>query len=106
MPGQETIELFAKYGGLIGLLVGVMFVSMAVAVVFLWRHNLALHKTAVEVEEKHRTQLQAVQDKRVAEAIEVRKELIGLSEDFNKAVSELNSTINALKDAVLLRDRG
>jgi predicted Holliday junction resolvase-like endonuclease len=82
-----------------------MVIGMATAIVFLWRHNVSLNKQLREMEADHRAQLQAVQDKRVQEAIEVRKELMGLAEDFNKAVHELGSLIVALKDAVLLRDR-
>jgi len=88
----ETLELFAKYGGLFGLLLGVLILGMGTAITFLWRHNGHLQKTLLEV-----------QNKRVDEAKEVRAELIGQAEDTNSAMREMASAMHALKDAVFIR---
>lgn len=105
MPGESVVKMFADYGGFIGLLIGTIVMGMGTAIVFLWRHIVTLNKELRKKESEHNAQIQAVQDKRVEEAKEVRKELMGLAEDFNKVTHELGSTITALKDAVLLRDR-
>ena len=92
MP-NETIEMFAKYGGYIGLLMGVLILSMSTAIAFLWRHNATLQLRLLEV-----------QNKRVDEAKEVRTELMGQSDDTNKALHEMSAAVHAL--ATLVQDRG
>jgi uncharacterized membrane protein len=90
----EIIEQFAKYGGYIGLLMGVMIASMCTAIVFLWRHKLRLQDQLIEV-----------QNKRVEEAKEVRAELLAVSKDTSKVTFELTAALSAMRDAVILRER-
>lgn len=95
MPTNETIELFARYGGLIGLIIGTMFAAMTTAITFLWRHNLHLQ-----------AELKEVQNKRVEEAKDVRRELIAQSEETRQALVANAAAVNAIKDAVLIHERG
>jgi hypothetical protein len=94
VPGQEQLELFAKYGGLIGLLMGVIiFISVGT--------NYLLWKRLISAQNK----LDEVQEKRVSDAKEVGKGLLEQAGDYNKALTDTGTAVTALRDAVLLRDR-
>jgi uncharacterized membrane-anchored protein YhcB (DUF1043 family) len=101
LPGQETVELFAKYGGLIGLLMGVIIVGCGALIYLLWKR---IHDKDQRIAELT-ARLEAVQEKRVDEAKAVRAELIELANDFTKAVHEMSAASNALKDVVLMGER-
>lgn len=90
----ETLEMFAKYGGYIGLLMGIIVVIQSTTLILVWRR-------LTHVQNK----LEEVQEKRVSDAKEVGKELLGQAEDYNRALADTGTAVTALKDAVLLRDR-
>jgi hypothetical protein len=92
---MALVETFARYGGLVGILMAVIILSMGTAIAFLWRHNNHLHE-----------QLLQTQNKRVDESKEVRAELMKLADDFNKAVVGMSAAVTALKDALLVSRRG
>ena len=94
MPGQETLELFAKYGGLVGLLMGVIILISVGTNYLLWKRLIAVSG-----------KLEEVQEKRVSDAKETNKELLGQAEEYNKTLADTGSAVTALKDAVLLRER-
>ena len=94
MDPSSTLEMFAKYGGYIGLLMGIIVMIQSTTLVFVWRR-------LIHVQNK----LDEVQEKRVSDAKETNKELLGQTEDYNKALADTGSAFVALKDAVLLRER-
>ncbi len=92
IPGpSETLEMFARYGGFIGLLMAVIILGMGVAVYFLWRHNATLQDRLLEV-----------QNKRVEEAKEVRAAMIEQAHETNEALRVMTSALQSLKDAVMM----
>lgn len=94
MPVETTLQEFARHGGLFGLVLGVLIVVQTTAVIYLWRRVGELQ-----------AQLMDIQNLRVAEAKDVRKELGAQNEETGRVLSELTTTIQLLKDATLHREK-
>ena len=88
----NVIIQFAKYGGFIGLLLGVIVVGMAIAVYILWKQNLKLHD-----------RLQEVQDARVEESREMNTHLISSTTKSNEVINGITFAMNSLKDVMIMR---
>lgn len=88
------IKQFAEYGGLIGLIMGVVVVGMGVAITVLWRRGNKLQDA-----------YNALQDKRVDEAKEVAKETRELSTELQKVIFEVTAAMNALKETIVMNAR-
>jgi hypothetical protein len=87
-----VVEKFAQYGGLLGLIVGVMFVALSIAIVSLWKVN---NKKDRKIEE--------LQEKRMAESKEMGDSLYDLSLQSQEIMTTMTNAMRSLKEAVLLR---
>jgi hypothetical protein len=91
----ELVEQFAKYGGLIGLMIGVMVVGLGSAVVILWKQNAKLQD-----------KLQEVHDARIEESREMNEHLLNYTNKSNEAITGITMAVNSLKDAFLMTGQG
>lgn len=93
MTPIETLEIFARYGGYVGLLMGVIIVLQSAANILFWRHIKDLQ-----------TQVALAQDRRVDDAKEVHGELLEQARDTRVVLAELMQAMRALRDAIALRE--
>ena len=91
----ELVKQFAKYGGLIGLLFGVMIVGMLSVIVILWRQNTKLQD---KLEEAH--------DARIEESRDMNELLLNYTNKSHEAVTGITMAVNSLKDAFLMTSQG
>ncbi|MCK5615389.1 hypothetical protein KAR91_76705, partial [Candidatus Pacearchaeota archaeon] len=91
----ELIKQLAKYGGLIGLLFGVIVIGFGFAIVFLWRQNSKLQD-----------KLQEVHDSRIEESMEMNGHLLDYTNKSNEAIMGITIAVNSLKDAFLITNQG
>jgi hypothetical protein len=108
----QVLEQFARYGGFIGILTGVLVAASLTAVVFLWRrlmqveqdYGKRIEKLHQEQKEKLETYSKEFQDililthnERIAETKEVTKEMVRILEDTNQTIRGLSYAIEKLE---------
>lgn len=89
---NELLQVLGKHGGLVGTLVGLLFISQTVAIVFLAKWGIRLS-----------TLLHKVQEDRVEDAKEVRQELLDQDRLHSQVQREVSGAISSLRDVVLLK---
>jgi uncharacterized membrane protein len=87
----EILEKFAEYGGLFGIILGILIIVLIAAVVVLWRTNT-----------KQAEEIKRLQDKRVKEAKEINDSIMAHSLKTQEVVNRMTSAMEGLQNAIFM----
>lgn len=99
-----------REGGLVAAFFFLVLIAFAATVRVLWNVNQSLNRQLREMQEQHRKEMVALQDKRVEDAQEatadereITKEVIAHVETTKTSVDQIRSAVQTLTDVIVGR---